>query len=75
MAQKDEPDLSNHNPNPATNIDIYQNWKAIGPNKPVWINFTGPNVTVNGANYTQWDKGGDWSAVAPIPSSRSISRP
>jgi hypothetical protein len=66
-AQKDEPDLSNHNPNPATNIDIYQNWKAIGPNKPVWINFTGPNVTVNGANYTQWDKGGDWIAVDWYP--------
>src|SRR5687768_6048342 len=24
-AQKDEPDLINHNPNPAANIDIYQN--------------------------------------------------
>jgi hypothetical protein len=61
-AQKDEPDLSNHNPNPATNIDIYQNWKAIAPSKPVWINFAGPSITVNGANYTQWDKAGDWIA-------------
>jgi len=61
-AQKDEPDLSNHSPNPATNIDIYQNWKAIGPKKPVWINFAGPNITVNGADYTQWVKGGDWVA-------------
>src|SRR5689334_10954868 len=26
-AQKDEPDLSNHSPTPAVNIDIYQNWK------------------------------------------------
>jgi hypothetical protein len=61
-AQKDEPDLSNHSPNPATNIDIYQNWKAIAPSKPVWINFAGPNITVGGANYTQWDKAGDWIA-------------
>jgi hypothetical protein len=61
-AQKDEPDLSNHSPNPATNIDIYQNWKAIGPKKPVWINFAGPNITVNGADYTQWVKAGDWVA-------------
>lgn len=61
-AQKDEPDLSNHNPNPATNIDIYQNWKAIAPSKPVWINFAGPSITVGGANYTQWDKAGDWIA-------------
>jgi hypothetical protein len=66
-AQKDEPDLSNHTPNPATNIDIYQNWKAIAPSKPVWINFAGPNVTVGGANYTQWDKGGDWIAVDWYP--------
>ena len=61
-AQKDEPDLSNHSPNPATNIDIYQNWKAIAPSKPVWINFAGPSITVGGANYTQWDKAGDWIA-------------
>lgn len=61
-AQKDEPDLSNHNPNPATNIDIYQNWKAIAPSKPVWINYAGPSITVGGANYTQWDKAGDWIA-------------
>jgi hypothetical protein len=61
-AQKDEPDLSNHSPNPAVNIDIYQNWKAIGPAKPVWINFAGPNVTVGGADYRQWVKGGDWIA-------------
>lgn len=61
-AQKDEPDLSNHSPNPATNIDIYQNWKAIGPKKPVWINFAGPSITVNGADYTQWVKAGDWVA-------------
>ena len=27
----------------------------------------GPNVTVNGANYTQWDKGGDWIAVDWYP--------
>jgi hypothetical protein len=66
-AQKDEPDLSNHNPNPATNIDIYQNWKAIAPSKPVWINFTGPNITVNGANYTQWVKAGDWVAYDWYP--------
>jgi hypothetical protein len=61
-AQKDEPDLVNHNPNPSFNIDIYQNWKAIGPSKPVWINFAGPSVTVNGADYRQWVKGGDWVA-------------
>jgi len=61
-AQKDEPDLSNHSPNPATNIDIYQNWKALAPSKPVWINFAGPSITVGGANYTQWDKAGDWIA-------------
>jgi hypothetical protein len=66
-AQKDEPDLSNHSPNPAVNIDIYQNWKAIAPNKPVWINFAGPNVTLGGANYTQWVKGGDWVAVDWYP--------
>ena len=66
-AQKDEPDLSNHSPNPAVSIDIYQNWKAIGPSKPVWINFAGPNVTQAGANYTQWDKGGDWIAVDWYP--------
>ena len=66
-AQKDEPDLSNHSPNPAVNIDIYQNWKAIGPSKPVWINFAGPNVTQGGANYTQWDKAGDWIAVDWYP--------
>jgi hypothetical protein len=66
-AQKDEPDLSNHSPNPAVNIDIYQNWKAIGPSKPVWINFAGPNVTQAGANYTQWDKAGDWIAVDWYP--------
>jgi hypothetical protein len=66
-AQKDEPDLSNHNPNPAVNIDIYQNWKAIAPSKPVWINFAGPNVTIGGANYTQWDKAGDWVAVDWYP--------
>ena len=61
-AQKDEPDLSNHDPNPAYNIDIYQNWKAIGPSKPVWINFAGPSVTTTGADYRQWVKGGDWIA-------------
>ena len=61
-AQKDEPDLSNHDPNPAYNIDIYQNWKAIGPSKPVWINFAGPGVTTTGADYRQWVKGGDWIA-------------
>src|SRR5258706_15439997 len=66
-AQKDEPDLSNHNPTPAVNIDIYQNWKAIAASKPVWINFAGPNVTVGGANYTQWDKAGDWVAVDWYP--------
>jgi len=66
-AQKDEPDLSNHNPNPAVNIDIYQNWKAIAPSKPVWINFAGPNVTIGGSNYTQWDKAGDWLAVDWYP--------
>jgi len=65
--QKDEPDLSNHSPNPAVNIDIYQNWKAIAPSKPVWINFAGPNVTGVGANYTQWVKGGDWLAVDWYP--------
>lgn len=61
-AQKDEPDLSNHSPNPSVNIDIYQNWKAVGPSKPVWINFAGPSITPAGANYTQWVKGGDWLA-------------
>lgn len=61
-AQKDEPDLVNHDPNPAFNIDIYQNWKAIGPSKPVWINFAGPGVTTTGADYRQWVKGGDWIA-------------
>jgi hypothetical protein len=66
-AQKDEPDLSNHSPNPAVNIDIYQNWKATGPSKPVWINFAGPGVTPVGADYTQWVKGGDWIAVDWYP--------
>jgi hypothetical protein len=66
-AQLDEPDLSNHSPTPSVNIDIYQNWKAIAPSKPVWINFAGPSVTVAGANYTQWDKGGDWIAVDWYP--------
>jgi hypothetical protein len=61
-AQKDEPDLINHDPNPAVNIDIYQNWKAIGPSKPVWINFAGPGITTAGADYRQWVKGGDWVA-------------
>jgi Beta-galactosidase/PEP-CTERM motif len=58
--QHDEPDLENHDPNPARNIDIYQNLKAIGPNKPVWINFAGNHVTPAGANYTEWVKSGDW---------------
>jgi hypothetical protein len=61
-AQKDEPDLINHDPNPAVNIDIYQNWKAIGPSKPVWINFAGPSITTTGADYRQWVKAGDWVA-------------
>jgi hypothetical protein len=61
-AQKDEPDLVNHDPNPAVNIDIYQNWKAIGPAKPVWINFAGPGITTTGADYRQWVKAGDWVA-------------
>jgi hypothetical protein len=61
-AQKDEPDLVNHDPNASANIDIYQNWKAIGPSKPVWINFAGPSVTTTGADYRQWVKGGDWVA-------------
>ena len=61
-AQKDEPDLINHDPNPPANIDIYQNWKAIGPSKPVWINFAGPSITVAGADYRQWVKAGDWVA-------------
>jgi hypothetical protein len=66
-AQSDEPDLSNHSATPSINIDIYQNWKAIAPSKPVWVNFAGPNVTVGGANYTQWDKAGDWIAVDWYP--------
>lgn len=66
-AQLDEPDLSNHSATPSINIDIYQNWKAIAPSKPVWVNFAGPNVTVAGANYTQWDKSGDWIAVDWYP--------
>jgi hypothetical protein len=61
-AQKDEPDLINHDPHPPRNIDIYQNWKAIAPSKPVWINFAGPSITVGGADYTQWVKAGDWVA-------------
>lgn len=65
--QLDEPDLENHNPNPAYNIDIYQNLKAISPTKPVYVNFSGRNVTRSGADYTQWDKSGDWLSMDWYP--------
>jgi hypothetical protein len=65
--QKDEPDLPNHDPYPPRNIDIYQNLKAIGPNKPVWINFAGTHITPQGANYTEWAKTGDWLSMDWYP--------
>lgn len=66
-AQLDEPDLENHNPNPAVNIDIYQNLKAIGPTKPVYINFSGRNVTRDNTDYSRWVKSGDWLSADWYP--------
>ncbi|HSI37392.1 MAG: beta-galactosidase [Phycisphaerae bacterium] len=65
--QLDEPDLPNHNPNPAANIDIYNNLKAISPTKPVWVNFAGPLVTPSNSKYTEWVKAGDWIAADWYP--------
>jgi hypothetical protein len=72
--QKDEPDLENHDPNPPRNIDIYQNLKAIGPNKPVWINFAGNHVTPQGADYTQWARTGDWLSMDWYPFNANPTR-
>ena len=72
--QKDEPDLENHDPNPPFNIDIYQNLKAVGPTKPVWINFAGNHVTPAGADYTQWAKSGDWLSMDWYPFNANPTR-
>jgi hypothetical protein len=72
--QKDEPDLENHDPYPPRNIDVYQNLKAIGPTKPVWINFAGNHVTPAGANYTEWVKSGDWLSMDWYPFNANPTR-
>jgi hypothetical protein len=64
--QNDEPDLPNHEAIAQVIVDRYQNYKAIGPSKPVWVNFAGNRVTANN-DYTQWVKGGDWISADWYP--------
>jgi hypothetical protein len=64
--QNDEPDLPNHEAIAQVIIDRYQNYKAIGPSKPVWVNFAGNRVT-NNNDYSQWVKGGDWISADWYP--------
>lgn len=66
--QYDEPDI---HATPVTQIiDTYQNLKAIGPSKPVWVNFAGDHITPTGANYTTWAKTGDWLSADWYPFNR-----
>ncbi len=59
-AQRDEPDNPSKGLTPQDQIDQYNAWKAIDPNRKVIINFIGFLNQVPQATYVQWMTAGDF---------------